>query len=191
MRVFARLYDHVMRWAQHRYAAVWLAIVSFTESSFFIIPPDVMLAPMSLAKPQRAWVYAAVTTVASVLGGLLGYVIGLWAFQAIEPWLIEFGYIDKYELAVRWFGQYGGWAIFLAGFTPIPYKVFTIAAGAANMMLLPFVLGSLIGRGGRFFLVAALMRFGGPRIEPYLKPWIDKIGWGMVALIALGYVLFA
>lgn len=191
MSLFSKLYDQVMQWSRHKYAVYWLAVVSFTESSCFLIPPDVMLAPMTLAKPHKAWFYASLTTVSSVLGGLLGYVIGMTAFQLIEPWLVSLGYIDSYHLAEQWFAQWGFWAIFLAGFTPIPYKVFTIASGVAGMALVPFIIGSSIGRGMRFFLVAGLMRWGGVRLEAVLRIWVDRIGWAMVLLLITGYLIFA
>jgi membrane protein YqaA with SNARE-associated domain len=191
MSLFSKLYDQVLQWSRHKYAVYWLALVSFTESSCFLIPPDVMLAPMTLAKPEKAWFYAGLTTVSSVLGGLLGYVIGMTAFQFIEPWFISLGYIDSYHLAEQWFAQWGFWAIFLAGFTPIPYKVFTIASGVAGMALVPFIVGSAIGRGMRFFLVAGLMRWGGVRLEAVLRTWIDRIGWAVVILLITGYLIFA
>jgi membrane protein YqaA with SNARE-associated domain len=191
MSLFSKLYVQVMQWSRHKYAVYWLALVSFTESSCFLIPPDVMLAPMTLAKPEKAWFYAGLTTVSSVLGGLLGYVIGMTAFQFIEPWLISLGYMDSYYLAEQWFAKWGFWAIFLAGFTPIPYKIFTIASGVAGMALVPFIIGSLIGRGMRFFLVAGLMRWGGVRLEAVLRTWIDRIGWAMVILLVTGYLIFA
>ncbi|WP_273149398.1 YqaA family protein [Methylophaga thiooxydans] len=190
MRLFSGLYVQTMHWARHRYASYWLALVSFTESSCFLIPPDVMLAPMTLAKPERAWFYASLTTITSVLGGLLGYAIGLFAFHMAQPWLMSLGYMPAYEQAAMWFEQWGFWAVFIAGFTPIPYKIFTIAAGAANMLLLPFVVGSLIGRGMRFFLVAGLMRLGGPRLEASLHQWIDRIGWLTVLILVTGYLIF-
>lgn len=190
MRLFSSLYARTMRWARHRYASYWLALVSFTESSCFLVPPDVMLAPMTLAKPERAWFYATLTTIASVLGGLFGYAIGLFAFNMAEPWLMSLGYMHAYETAAHWFDEWGFWAIFIAGFTPIPYKIFTIAAGAASMLLLPFVIGSLIGRGMRFFLVAALMRWGGPGLEARLHQWIDRIGWLTVLMLVTGYLIF-
>jgi membrane protein YqaA with SNARE-associated domain len=191
MGLFSVLYGRVMQWSRHKYAVYWLALVSFTESSCFLIPPDVMLAPMTLAKPEKAWFYASLTTVSSVLGGLLGYVIGMTAFQMIEPWLVSLGYIDAYHLAEQWFAQWGLWAIFLAGFTPIPYKIFTIASGVAGMALIPFIIGSFIGRGMRFFLVSGLMRWGGARLEATLRIWIDRIGWAMVVLLFTGYLIFA
>ncbi|MCX4193054.1 YqaA family protein [Methylophaga sp. OBS1] len=190
MRLFSGLYTRVMRWARHQYATYWLALVSFSESSFFLIPPDVMLAPMSLARPEKAWFYAGVTTISSVLGGLLGYAIGLFAFQLAEPLLISLDYMHAYQQAAAWFDKWGFWAIFIAGFTPIPYKVFTIAAGAANMLLLPFVIGSLIGRGMRFFMVAGLMRWGGPELEASLHLWVDKLGWLTVLILVMAYLIF-
>lgn len=190
MQLFSGLYARVMQWARHRFATYWLALVSFTESAFFLVPPDVMLAPMSLARPHKAWFYAFITTVASVLGGLLGYLIGVFALQAVEPWLVEFGYMHAYDTAVQWFEQWGFWAILLAGFTPIPYKIFTIAAGAVGMPLVPFIMGSLIGRGGRFFLVAGLMRAGGAwGLEDRLHIWIDRIGWFMVLILVVAYFI--
>ncbi len=190
MKLFSTLYNKAMIWARHQYATYWLAIVSFTESSFFIVPPDVMLAPMSLAKPHKAWFYAGLTTIMSVLGGLLGYLIGSYAFEFIEPWLQSLHYADAYQLAQQWFEEWGFWAIFLAGFTPIPYKIFTIAAGVALMPIVPFVLGSLIGRGLRFYLVAGLMRMGGEDLESKLSQWVDRIGWAMVALLAIAYFIW-
>jgi len=190
MKLFSSLYAKSMHWARHKYANYWLALVSFTESSFFLIPPDVMLAPMSLAKPDKAWFYALVTTVASVLGGLLGYLIGSFAFELIEPYIHSMGYWHKFELAQQWFTDYGFWAILLAGFTPIPYKVFTIASGVAGMLLVPFILGSLIGRGGRFFLVASLMYWGGEALEQRLHKMVDVLGWVTVVLVVVGYLLF-
>jgi len=164
--------------------------MSFAESSFFPIPPDVMLAPMSLAQPARAWWFALLTTLTSVAGGLFGYAIGHYAFDAIEPWLRESRYWASYELAVVWFDRWGFWAVFVAGFSPIPYKAFTIAAGALSMALLPFTLASLIGRGARFFLVAGLMKWGGARMEAALHRYVDRLGWATVALVVVGVLIY-
>ena len=190
MKLFSALYSRVMQWSRHKYATYWLALVSFSESSFFLIPPDVMLAPMSLAKPKKAWFYAGLTTVSSVAGGLLGYLIGSFAFDMVQPWLVSLNYMHAYELAEQWFSQWGFWAIFLAGFTPIPYKIFTIASGALGMALVPFLIGSTIGRGLRFFLVAGLMRWGGEGLESKLHLWIDRIGWITIALLGMAYFIF-
>lgn len=189
MRLFAALYERTMRLAVHRRAPWFLAGLSFAESSFFPIPPDVMLAPMTLAQPQRAWRLAALTTLASVLGGLLGYLIGTFAFDLIEPLLREYGYWARFEKAQAWFAAWGFWAIFLAGFSPIPYKVFTIAAGVISMSLLPFFLASLIGRGARFFLVAGIIAWGGERMEAVLRRYVDRIGWSLVLILVLAYLV--
>lgn len=189
MRLFGELFARVMRWSTHRHAPRYLAGLSFAESSFFPVPPDVMLAPMAMAQPQRALSYALLTTVASTLGGMLGYLIGWSAFAAIEPLLHQAGYWEEYRRAAAWFAEWGFWAVFLAGFSPIPYKVFTISAGVGGMPFLPFVLASLIGRGARFFLVAGLMAWGGPRMEALLHRFIDAIGWGLVIVAVLAYLL--
>ncbi len=185
MSLFSSLYDRVMRWSRHRHAPRYLAGLSFAESSFFPIPPDVMLAPMALAKPSKAWRLAALTTVASVVGGVFGYLIGMFAFDMVEPLLHNAGYYEKYLQAKAWFDDWGFWAIFLAGFSPIPYKVFTVTAGVITMAILPFILASFFGRGARFFLVASLMAWGGERMEEKLRRYIDLVGWLMVALVAV------
>jgi len=189
MRIFSPLYQRAMQWARHRHAPWYLGGVSFAESSFFPVPPDVMLAPMCLARPSRAWHFALLTTLASVAGGVAGYTIGYFAFDAIEPWLRESHHWESYQSAVEWFGKYGFWAVFVAGFSPIPYKVFTIAAGALSMAMLPFALASIIGRGARFFLVAGLMKWGGARMESTLRQNIDRIGWATVILIGIGILI--
>jgi membrane protein YqaA with SNARE-associated domain len=189
MRLFSALYDRVMRWSRHPHAPRYLAALSFSESSFFPIPPDVMLAPMVLAKPSKAWRLALLTTAASVIGGLLGYFIGLFFFDAVEPLLHDAGYYPKYLQAKQWFDQWGFWAVFLAGFSPIPYKVFTITAGVISMALLPFVAASLVGRGARFFLVAGLMHWGGEEMEGTLRKYVDRIGWATVVLAIIAVVV--
>jgi len=188
MKIFSHLYDRSLRWSRHPHAERYLAAVSFAESSFFPIPPDVLLAPMTLARPQRWWRLAALTTATSVLGGLLGYAIGYAALEWITPLLHRLDYWRHFETAHRWFEDYGFWAIFAAGFTPIPYKVFTIAAGAAHMGLLPFLLGSLVGRGARYLLVAGLVRWGGAPIEHHIRRYVDAIGWATLVALVAGYL---
>lgn len=192
MKLFSAWYVRVMAWSRHPRAPWVLGGLSFAESSFFPIPPDVMLAPMCLANPERAWRLAWITTIASVLGGLLGYAIGALAFDAIEPWLqTQPRYWGGYQAALQWFAAWGVLAVFVAGFSPIPYKVFTVAAGVLSMALLPFVLASLVGRGARFFLVAALMRWGGARMEAQLHQHIDRLGWVTVVLVLLAAAAYA
>lgn len=191
MKLFAPLYERAMRWARHPHAPRYLGALSFAESSFFPVPPDVMLAPMALAQPRRAWSLAWLTTWTSVAGGLFGYAIGWLAFASLEPWLRTTSYWSAHQQAVAWFGDWGVLAVFIAGFSPIPYKVFTIAAGALSMAVLPFTLASLVGRGARFFLVAGLMRWGGARMEAQLRGHIDRLGWATVALVAVGAAVYA
>ena len=190
MKIFSTLYAKAMNWARHPKAPWFLGGLSFAESSFFPVPPDVMLAPMSLAKPQKAWYYASLTTVTSVLGGILGYFIGVFAFDMIEPILHNYGYFDRYELAKSWFESWGFWAIFLAGFSPIPYKVFTIASGVVGMAFLPFMIASFVGRGLRFFMVAGLMAWGGEPMEKKLHNYMDIFGWSIVGLVIVLWLLY-
>ena len=184
MSLFASLYEKTLVWAQHPKAPWYLGGISFAESSFFPIPPDVMLMPMALAKPEKAFYYAWITTLFSLLGGLLGYAIGFWLLDAIWPVIESLGYVEKYQQIEVFFAEYGVWIVFIAGFSPIPYKLFTVTAGATNMALLPFIFASLIGRGARFFLVAWVMKVGGERYEHKIRQWIDWLGWLAVGLIS-------
>lgn len=188
MRLFGPLYDRVLRWSAHEHAPRYLAALSFAESSFFPIPPDVMLVPMAVSRPRRAAWFALLTTVASVAGAVLGYVIGYYAIGAMLPWIERAGMLAEYEAAVLWFRQWGLWVVLLAGFTPLPYKAFTIAAGALSLSLAPFLIGSFIGRGARFGLVAAVAGILGPRVEPWVRRWIEWLGWGVLLLAAIAWL---
>ncbi|PKO47498.1 MAG: hypothetical protein CVU29_01175 [Betaproteobacteria bacterium HGW-Betaproteobacteria-22] len=190
MKLFSSLFERAMRWARLPKAPWYLGGLSFAESSFFPIPPDVMLAPMSLANPKKAWHFAFITTSASVAGGMLGYLIGMSLFDLIAPALSASHYWQPYQTAVQWFGEWGFWAIFVAGFSPVPYKVFTIAAGSLAMPLLPFVIASTIGRGLRFFMVAGLMKWGGARMEASLHRYVDRIGWATVGLVIIAVIFY-
>ena len=193
MRLFGPLYERVIGWARHPHAERYLGVLSFAESSFFPIPPDVMLAPMCLADRARAWRFATITTITSLLGGIAGYAIGYFLFEAVEPWLQEMGYQDAYLAGKTWFDQYGVWAVFVAGFSPIPYKIFTIAAGVAALNFPGFVIASFVGRGARFFLVAGLVVAGGERMEALIPRYVERIGWAVVivAVLAVGYLMQA
>jgi membrane protein YqaA with SNARE-associated domain len=190
MHIFSYLYDKIIGWSRHRHAPYYLAGLSFAESSFFPVPPDVMLASMTLAKPDKAWYYALLTTISSVLGGLVGYIIGALFFELAAGYISYLGYETAYQTVQQWFVTWGFWIVFLAGFSPIPYKLFTIAAGAMHMALLPFVVASLIARGARFFLVAGLLYLGGERFENQLRRYVNCIGWLMVALAAIGMLIY-
>jgi len=185
MRVFGPVYERVLLWSRHRYAERYLGAMSFAESSFFPIPVDVMLAPMCLADREK-WVrFAAIATVFSVLGGLAGYAIGWGLFEAIEPWLRDSHYWGDFETASQWLNDYGVWVVFAMGFSPLPYKVATIAAGVAVINLPGFFIGSLVGRAARFFLVAGLVRAGGQGFEDGLAKHVERIGWAVVVISAM------
>ena len=186
--LWQRLYDRVLAWSAHQRAPAILSVLSFAESSFFPVPPDVMLAPMCLARPKKGWFFASICTVSSVFGGMLGYLIGRWAFSSIEPWLLDSAYSAVFERAVNAFQTWGVVYILLAGFTPIPYKIFTISAGVVGMPFVPFLLGSAVGRGGRFFLVAAIIRLFGERASDRLRNWVDLAGWTVLVLVLLGFL---
>ncbi len=189
MKIFEPLFDRVLGWSRHPHAEWYLGGLSFAESSFFPIPPDVMLAPMVVARPERAWRLAAITTLCSVIGGLAGFLLGVWAFDLLLPVIERFGYADAYQQARDWFERWGFWAVLAAGFSPIPYKVFTIAAGAMAMPLAPFALASVVGRGARFFMVAGLLHWGGSRVEVVLRKYVEALGWLFVALLVVAYLL--
>ena len=183
MKIFSALYDRVLSWSKHPKAPWYLGAMSFAESSFFPIPPDVMLMPMALSQPEKAYRFALLTTVTSLLGGLFGYAIGYWLMDLIWPLIEAVNYVDKYHQIEAFFAEYGFWIVFLAGFSPIPYKLFTVAAGATHVALIPFIVASFIGRGARFFLVAFLMKVGGEKFEPKVRQSVDWLGYGLIFLI--------
>lgn len=185
-----RLYDRVLLWSAHPRAPAIMSGLSFAESSFFPIPPDVMLAPMCLARPEKGWTFATLCTVSSVAGGVLGYLIGRLAFHWIEPWLMSSSYAEVFAYAVGAFERWGAVYILLAGFTPIPYKIFTIGAGVVGMPVIPFLIGSAIGRGARFFLVAGLIRMMGERAAERLRGWVDTAGWAVLLLAVIGLLIW-
>ena len=184
-----RLYDWTMGLAAHRHATVWLAVIAFLESSVFPIPPDILLIPMVLAAPTRAWRIVAIVTTASVLGGLAGYAIGYFLFETIGSSIIEFyGYLEKFERFQDWYREWGGWIVFAGGFSPIPYKVITIASGSVQLDIWTFTIVSIISRGGRFILVAFLLwKFGAP-IRAFIERWLGPLTLLFVVLLVLGFV---
>lgn len=182
--MFKTLYDKILVYSKHRHATKYLCVLSFAESIFFPVPPDVMLIPMALAQPKKAYRFAMLTTIFSVVGGMLGYGIGFFLFDYITPWL-QINFWEKYLLATQWFAKWGMWAIFVAGFSPIPYKIFTITAGVLQMFFLPFVLASIVGRGMRFFLLALLLTVCGEELRFKLHQYINFLGWGVVMLVLI------
>lgn len=178
-----KMYDWVMGLAASRRAPAALAAVSFAESSFFPVPPDVMLAPMVAARPERAYVFAAICTVASVLGGLLGYAIGVFLEPLAQYLLTLFGHPDGPAEFQKWFDQYGLMAILAKGLTPIPFKLMTISAGLARFDLFTFVWACVVTRGGRFFLEAAILKHFGPAILAMVERRLAL--WFTIGLVAL------
>ncbi|MDG6287388.1 DedA family protein [Glaesserella parasuis] len=190
MKLFGTIYDKTMEWSKHRFAAGWLSFVSFIEATFFPIPPDVMLIPMSMSKPQMATRYAIYTTLASVLGGIIGYFIGLYAFDWVKGIITDWGMQASFDQAMDWFEAWGVAIVFLAGFSPIPFKVFTICAGVLQMSFLPFILTAAISRFARFILVAKLSAWGGEKYADKIRRSIELIGWGTVSIAVAAYVIY-
>ncbi len=182
--IFSSLYAKMMQWAIHPHAERYLAVVSMFESIFLPIPTAFMVAPMAIAKPDKAIRIALIATIMSVLGGIVGYYLGYFvADDLVVPLIKAVGYWDKYLIAQHWFNEWGFWAVVVAGFSPIPFKLFTLSAGAMSMAILPFIIAAFIGRGLQFFLVALLMAWAGPKLEPTVRKYIEWLGWLSVAAI--------
>jgi len=188
--LFKGLYNKTMQLAGHPHAERYLAGISIIESIFFPIPTALMVAPMAVARPNRAVQIALIATLTSAFGGLFGYLLGMFAIEMIEPLIQSAGYEGKYLTAQEWFGRWGFWAVVIAGFTPIPFKMFTISAGALGMAVLPFLAASLVGRGAHFFLVSLLMAWAGPKLEPVVRKYIEWLGWATLILAVVLYLIF-
>lgn len=188
-RLHRRIYDWVLHWAETPYGAPALFILSFAESSFFPIPPDVLLIALVLGARRRWFKYAMICTIASVLGGTLGYGIGLGFMDTIGGRIIAFYQAEHYyEQVTQWYQQYDYWIVFIAALTPIPYKVFTIASGAFHMNLLGFSIVSVFGRGLRFFVVAALLYWFGPPMKRLIDRYFDLLCVAFVVLLIGGFL---
>lgn len=188
--MFRGLYDWTMKQAAGRHAQPALAAVSFAESSFFPIPPDVMLIPMVLARPERAWWIATVCTISSVLGGILGYAIGYFLFDTVGQAVLDFyGYRSAFEDFAANYNEWGAWIVFLAGVTPFPYKVITIASGVTALNPWIFMVASLIARSLRFFGVAALLWKYGPPIREFIDKRLNVLGYSFLGLLVGGFVV--
>ena len=176
-----RIYEWTLSLAEQKLSGMWLALISFAEASFFPIPPDILLLPLCLGNLKKAFSFALICSVASVLGGLAGYAIGAFAWDGLAPSFFEYvpGFTkEKFDRIQEWYAEWGWPLVFLAGFSPIPYKIFTIASGVLGMALVPFILASAVSRSARFFLVAALVsKFGEP-----MKEKIDK-HFNLLALV--------
>lgn len=185
-----RLYDWVLHWAQTPYSQWALFLLAFAESSFFPIPPDVLLIALAVARPPRAFRFALVCSIGSVLGGCLGYAIGYGFMAGVGQQIVDlYGFAEKMEYIGDLYRRYDAWAVGIAGFTPIPYKVFTIAAGIFKIDLPVFILASAVSRSARFFLVSALIYRFGPGIQAVIDRYFDLLAIVFVILLILGFVV--
>ena len=185
-----RLYDWVIHWAETPYGGWALFVLAFAESSFFPIPPDPLLIVLVLGAPKKAFRYALICTAGSVLGGLFGYLIGVLFMEGVGMPIIHFyGLESKFEHIRMLYQKYDAWAVGIAGFTPIPYKVFTIAAGAFNISIPVFLAASAISRAGRFFLVALVLYAFGPKIKPLIERYFNLLSIVFVILLIAGFIV--
>ncbi len=192
MRVFAALYQRVLGWSRHPHAERYLAGLSLVEAFAFPVAPELMLAPMCLAQPRRGVRYASVSLVFSLIGSLIGYALGHYAFDALQPLLLRLGWMAPIErlvgelrVDVAQHPWTAFWLLVLAGFTPLPLKLFTWASGIVGVPLLAFFASMAIGRGKRVYLLAALLRWLGPRAERFLARWVEWLGWGAIGALVL------
>lgn len=184
------LYNWTIRLAGHRHATAALFAVSFAESSVFPVPPDAMLVPMILANPRKAWLFAGVCTLASVLGGIVGYGIGYFLYDALgRPILELYGQQDQIESAITWYQKWGALIVAAKGFTPIPYKVVTITSGFAHLDIWAFILASIVSRIPRFFLVAALLRRYGDPIRAFIEKRLYLVTMLFLLFLVGGFVV--
>lgn len=189
MSIFKKTYTKTIELSAKPAASFYLFLLSFTEASFFIVPPDVMLAPMCLAQPKKIWRLTLIAIVGSVLGGAFGYFIGMFGFNFVQPYIEQYGYQSHYDLAMQWFDDWGFWAIFIAAVTPIPYKIFTIAAGVLMMNFPLFLIASFLGRGLRLFAVACFVKFFGDRVDLLIQRYINQLGWSLTVIIGIVIIL--
>ncbi|HOE27967.1 MAG TPA: YqaA family protein [bacterium] len=190
MRWLRRLYDWVLHWADTPYAAPALFLLAFSESSFFPVPPDVLLIALVMGARRRWFQYALLCTIASILGGLTGYGIGYWLMDTVGQRIIAFYHAQEYYRQVmEWYSRYDYWIVFIAALTPIPYKVFTIASGAFHMNIPGFMVISMLGRGMRFFLVAGLLFWFGPPIQRFIDRYFNLLSFLFVILLIGGFLV--
>lgn len=188
--MLSRLYGWVLHWAKTPYGTWALFILAFSESSFFPIPPDVLLIALSVVLPKKSLRYALVCSVGSILGGCFGYLIGWQLMATVGDAIIRFyGLIDKYEYIQQLYSLYDAWVVGIAGFTPIPYKVFTITAGAFRINFVVFLVASAVSRSARFFIVGGLIYLFGPKIESFIERYFNALAIAFVILLILGFVV--
>ncbi len=190
MNILRRLYSWTIKKAEHKNASWFLSLVSFTESSFFPIPPDILLIPMILAKRLNAWLYATICTLSSVAGGVLGYIIGYYFYSSIGLVIVElYGLSDSFNIFENYYNEYGLWIVLGAGFTPFPFKFITIASGVFNLNIVFFIFVALIGRGLRFYLVALLLYTFGNTIKNLIDKYFNLVTALFFILLILSILL--
>lgn len=199
MKLFGPIYERALAWARNPHAPALLTGLSFAEAVFFPVPPEVMLAPMALSQPRRAFRFASLSLLGSLAGAVLGYALGHYAYELVKPLFVSVGWIDRIDAQVEYLRGIAAdspwktfWILVLAGFTPIPLKFFTWASGIVGVPLLPFMASMAVGRGKRVYLVAAAIRLGGERAEAALHRWIEPLGWIATALLlaGIGYLVW-
>ena len=199
MKLFGPIYERALAWARNPHAPALLTGLSFAEAVFFPVPPEVMLAPMALSQPRRAFRFASLSMLGSLAGAVLGYALGHYAYELVKPLFVSLGWIDRIDAQVEYLRGIAAdspwktfWILVLAGFTPIPLKFFTWASGIVGVPLLPFMASMAVGRGKRVYLVAAAIRLGGERAEAALHRWIEPLGWIATALLlaGIGYLVW-
>jgi len=199
MKLFGPLYERALAWSRHPRAPLSLTMLSLFEAVFFPVAPEVMLAPMCLSQPRRGFWFAFLSLCGSLVGAVIGYALGHYAFELLRPALDSMGWLEHIDKQVAWLRGIAEqspwkafWVLVLAGFAPIPLKFFTWASGIVGVPLLPFMASMAVGRGKRVFLVAGAIRIGGERAEATLRRYIEPIGWAALALIAgaIGYLVW-
>lgn len=183
MKIFQPLFERAIVWARHKHAPALLTFLSFIEAIFFPVPPELMLAPMCVAQPRRGFYFASLSLLGSMAGMFIGYAIGFYAIELAMPFIEKMGYAAQFDSIKQEAAANGFWLLLIAGFTPVPFKIFTLASGAVGMPLLPFFFGGAIGRGKRVFLVAGAIRLGGEKAEATLRRHIEPVGWGASVLL--------
>jgi membrane protein YqaA with SNARE-associated domain len=185
-----RAYDWVLHWSETKYGMPALFLIAFIESSFFPIPPDVLLIALAFGAPTKAFRFALACTIGSMLGGMFGYFIGMAFFDVIGIRILEFyGFLDKFYMIKDLYDKYDIWIVAIAGFTPIPYKVFTIASGVFGMNFPEFVIVSFFSRGARFYIVAALIWKFGPPIKKFIDTYFNMLSIAFIIILVLGFVI--
>lgn len=187
--IFTGLYNRAMGWAEHPKRERYLVGVSLFESFIFPLPTALLMIPMVIATPDKAIRLATITTLMSVFGAAIGYLLGWGAMSVIEPWITEMGWLPQLESARLEFVKYGVLAVGIGAFTPAPFKIFTITAGMLSMSFIPFLLVSLVGRAAHFYMIALLMAWAGPKMEPVVRKYIEWLGWAVIALAIVGFLI--